>query len=522
MKQIDRDALKRFEELKRSIFNETDIDESLSAAQIEKHRRQLEEHPLEWMKFFFPRYAKYPFAPFHKKAVRRILSHEEWYEVLSWSRELAKSTIVMMVIMYLVLTGRRRMVLLSSATEDAATRLLAPFRANFEANRRIQQYYGEQVPKTGDWEENCFRTTGGAMFLGIGAGNAPRGLRNEEVRPDVLYQDDFDTDEACRNPDVLDKRWKWWNKAVYPTRSISVPTLIIWCGNIIAEDCCIVRAGNIAGNKDVKGNWDIVNIRDEHGKSTWPEKNTEEMIDEVLSKTDTVTVQGEYYNNPITEGKLFPEVKWGRVPDLRRFPFLVIYADPTTSEAKGTAKNKKGSLKAMFLLGKLDHTLYVIKGFLDKMTTAEFVGHFFALYQYARSKTGRAIYIYQENNSLQDPAFQQIFRPAIGEARKKTGVELTVTPDPRKKGDKATRIEAHLEPINREGFLVLNAAEKEDPGMKTLAEEFKYFTMALSFHADGMDCVEGGNFIIDQKLLELLPSSTVPMKTLASHSKNRQ
>lgn len=522
MKQIDRDALKRFEELKRSIFNETDIDESLSAAQIEKHRRQLEEHPLEWMKFFFPRYAKYPFAPFHKKAVRRILSHAEWYEVLSWSRELAKSTVVMMVIMYLVLTGRRRMILLSSATEDAAKRLLAPFRANFEANRRIQQYYGEQVPKTGDWEENCFKTTGGAMFLGIGAGNAPRGLRNEEVRPDVLYQDDFDTDEACRNPDVLQKKWDWWNGAVYPTRSISVPTLIIWCGNIIAEDCCIVRAGNIAKALEGQGHWDVINIRDEQGRSTWPEKNTEEMIEAVLSKTDTRTVQAEYYNNPITEGKLFPDVKWGRVPDLKRFPFLVIYADPTTSEAKGTAKNKKGSLKAMFLLGKLDHTLYVIKGFLDKMTTAEFVGHFFALYQYARSKTGHAIYIYQENNSLQDPVFQQVFRPAIGEARKKTGVELTVTPDPRKKGDKATRIEAHLEPINREGFLVLNAAEKEDPGMKTLAEEFKYFTMALSFHADGMDCVEGGNFIIDQKLLELLPSSTVPMKTLARHSKNRQ
>ena len=32
------------------------------------------------------------------------------------------------------------------------------------------------------------------------------------------------------------------------------------------------------------------------------------MIDEVLSKTDTVTVQGEYFNNPVTEGKLFPDV----------------------------------------------------------------------------------------------------------------------------------------------------------------------------------------------------------------------
>ena len=521
MKQIDRDALKRWEEIKRAEYNSTPIDESLSPAEIEKHRRHLEEHPIEWMQFFFPRYAKYPFAAFHKKAIKRLLSNDEWYEVLSWSRELAKSTVVMMVIMFLVITGRRKMILLSSATEEAAKRLLAPYRASFEANRRIRQYYGEQVPKAGDWEENCFKTTGGAMFLAIGAGNAPRGLRNEEVRPDVLYQDDFDTDEACRNPEVLEKRWRWWNKAVYPTRSISVPTLIIWCGNIIAEDCCIVRAGNIAGNKDVKGNWDIVNIRDDKGHSTWPEKNTEEMIDEVLSKTDTVTVQGEYFNNPITEGKLFPDVKWGKIPDLKRFPFLVIYADPTYSEAKGTAKNKKGSLKAMFLMGKLDRTLYVIKGFLGKMTTAEFVEHYFSLYQVARAKTGKAIYIFQENNSLQDPMFQQVFRPAIGKARKRLGIELSVTPDLRSKGDKATRIEAHLEPLNREGFLVLNEAEKEDPHMKLLADEFKFFTMALPFHADGMDCLEGGNFIIDEKIMSLQAVSTIPAKTLARHSKNR-
>lgn len=522
MRQIDRDALKRWEEIKQAEFNSTPIDESKSPAEIEKHRRYLEEHPTEWMQFFFPRYAKYPFAAFHKRAIKRILSHDEWYEVLSWSRELAKSTVVMMIIMFLVLTGRRRMILLISATEEAAKRLLAPYRASFEANRRIRQYYGEQVPKDGDWEESCFKTTGGAMFLGIGAGNAPRGLRNEEVRPDVLYQDDFDTDEACRNPEVLDKRWSWWNKAVYPTRSISVKTLIIWCGNIIAEDCCIVRAGNIATADKGQGHWDIVNIRDEQGRSTWPEKNTEEMIDAVLAKTDTRTIQGEYFNNPITEGKLFPDVKWGKVPGLNRFPFLVIYADPTYSEAKGTAKNKKGSLKAMFLMGKLDRTLYVIKGFLGKMTTAEFVEHYFTLFQIARAKTGKAIYIFQENNSLQDPMFQQVFRPAIGKARKRLGIELSVTPDLRSKGDKATRIEAHLEPLNREGFLVLNEAEKEDPYMKLLADEFKYFTMALSFHADGMDCLEGGNFIIDEKMMSFHSVSTISAKSMARQSKNRQ
>lgn len=515
MRLIDKQALRTWDDIKRSVYEDTPIDESLSEAEIDRDRKRLEAVPAEWMKFFFPMYAKAPFARFHLKAISRLLGHEEWYEVLSWSRELAKSTVVMMVIMYLVLTGRRRMVLLSSATEDAAKRLLAPYRANLESNRRIIQYYGEQF-NLGEWEDKCFKTKGGAMFLAIGAGNAPRGLRNEAVRPDILYQDDFDTDEDCRNPDVLDKKWDWWEKAVYPTRSISSPTLIIWCGNIIAEDCCITRAGKNADH------WDIVNIRDSKGRSTWPEKNTEEMIDTVLSKISTKAQQGEYFNNPLSEGKIFPAVKWGKVPALSRFPFLVVYADPTTSEAKGVAGNRKGSVKAMFLMGKLDSVLYIIKGFLGKMTTAEFVEHYFTLARTARMKTGKPLYIYQENNSLQDPVFQQVFLPAIAEERRRTGVALSVMPDARKKGDKATRIEAHLEPLNREGLLVLNSDEREDPSMKLLEDEFRYFTMALRFHADGVDCIEGGNWIIDEKMGELMPSSYISYKTLARRSKNRQ
>lgn len=515
MKQIDRDALKEWEAIKESIYNETPIDESMSPAQIEKHRLYLEAHPLEWMQFFFPKYAKYPFAPFQKQAINRLLGNPEWFEVLSWSRELAKSTIVMFVVLYLVLTGRKSTVMLASATQKAAARLLAPYRANLEANRRIIQYYGEQM-SVGEWSELEFKTRQGAAFYGVGAGDAPRGARNEAVRPEVLLVDDFDTDEECLNPDVLDKKWDWWEHALYPTRSTSEPLLVIFCGNIIAEDCCIVRAGRMADHHDV------VNIRDEQGRSTWPEKNTEEKIDRALSKISTKAQQAEYFNNPIIEGKIFPDVKFGKVPTLRRFPFLCIYADPTQSEAKGTAKNRKGSLKAVWLLGKLDRTLYVIKGFLGKMTTEEFVTHFFTLFIHSQRQGCVPIYLVQENNSLQDPFFQQVFRKAFAQKCRELGINLSVIPDEKKKTDKAVRIEANLEPLNREGLLVLNESEKDDPNMKGLVEEFRFFTMALKFHADGVDCVEGGNRFIDDKLAEMHPPVTIPRRVMSRRNKYRQ
>lgn len=277
-----------------------------------------------------------------------------------------------------------------------------------------------------------------------------------------------------------------------------------------------MRAGEKADH------WDIVNIRDDEGKSTWPTKNTEDMIDRILSKISTQTIQGEYFNNPVVEGKIFSTVKWGKVPPLRKFPFLCIYADPTSSEAKGSAKNKKGSLKAMWLLGKMDRTLYVIKGFLGKMTTDEFVTHYFTLYLHALMKGQRNIYLVQENNSLQDPFFQQVFKKVLAAKCKELGINISVIPDEKKKTDKALRIEANLEPLNREGLLVLNEAEQNDPNMQGLEEEFKFFSMSLKFHADGVDCVEGGNRFIDDKIGQMHPIHTTSYKTIAKRNKYRQ
>jgi hypothetical protein len=231
MKQIDRDALREWEELKENIKNSTPMDTSKSPAEIEKHRIYLEAHPIEWILYFFPKYAKYPFAPFHKKAILRIIGNPEWYEVLSWSRELAKSTVCMFIVMFLTLTGKKRNVVLTSNNETNAIRLLAPYRANLEANGRIKAYYGEQM-NLGNWTEKEFITKGGVAFRAFGAGQSPRGSRNEEIRPDVEILDDFDTDEECLNPDTINKKWEWFEKALYPTRSISEPTLILWCGNI--------------------------------------------------------------------------------------------------------------------------------------------------------------------------------------------------------------------------------------------------------------------------------------------------
>lgn len=501
MTQEERNALQRWAEHHKALAADVPVEDWLSQSEIDKKRKKLEEDPIKWIKYFFPKYAKYEFAPFHVRAIKRVIEHDEWYEVLSWSRELAKSIVAMFICMYLALTKRKRFFVLASATIDSAKRLLAPYKINFESNPRIRQFYGSQVT-LGQWTDGEFTAKCGAKFVALGAGSAPRGARNEEVRPDVIYMDDYDTDEDCRNPETLKKKWDWFEASLYPTRSISEPTLILWCGNIIAKDCCIKKAGAKARH------WDIVNIRDKDGHSTWPAKNTEEQIDTVLSNISTKSAQAEYFNNPVSEGTIFKYLPFGKVPPLKKFKFLIAYGDPAYSDSK----KKASSTKALWLIGKHKGVYYIIKGFLARELNATFIGWYFDIMEYVGGKTN--VYYYMENNKLQDPFFNQVFKPLLREECNHRNKQLYIKGDERKKTDKATRIEANLEPIDRNCEWVFNEEERDNPHMQELINQFKLFEMHLPYNADGPDCIEGGITILENKVVEMEPTVTISYEEL--------
>jgi hypothetical protein len=98
-------------------------------------------------------------------------------------------------------------------------------------------------------------------------------------------------------------------------------------------------------------------------------------------------------------------------------------------------------------------------------------------------------------------------------------VQLFIAPDEERKTDKATRIEANLEPLNREGNLILNEAERDDPHMKRLEDQFKLFTLRLKFPADGPDCVEGGLRILKRKVQQLEPVVTLRPNRNRNHKR---
>lgn len=503
----DKYAFKEWEEYLKALRTDTALEADKSKADIEKHRLSLERDPVAWMRYMFPNYATSEFAPFHKRFIKRAIENAEWYEVISWARELAKDTVVMMTMMFLNLTGKKKFTIFVSSSYDAACDLLLPYMLNFEANSRIEAYYGPQRT-FGSWEKGNFTTKCGARYVAIGAGQSPRGKKNEALRPDSLVLTDLDTDEDTRNKDTIDKRWDWVEKALIPTRSISKPLLTLFLGNVIAKDCCITRAGKMADN------WDIVNVRTKEGVSSWPAKNSEEMIDRVLEKISTKAAQGEYFNNPLSEGDIFKEENWGKCPPLSKLPYALVYADPSPSNKD---KQKKGtSFKSAFLMGYKDGVFYVYKGFLEQTGTDNFINWFYDLRDWVGKKV--LVYNYIENNSLQDPFYEQVFKPKFLETGKTNGY-INITPDTRKKPEKAVRIEGTLEPLWRMGQLVFNVDEKGNPHMQRLVEQFKLFNMQMKAPADGPDCIEGGVWVLNQKIQVVSPAD---FKTFSKHYNSKR
>jgi hypothetical protein len=489
----NKQAIQEWEEFLDNIRNSTPVDLNETIEQKAVRIKKLEADPEAWFKYYFPKYSFSEPAEFHKKSTRKVLKAHRLYQRRAWARGLAKSTRRMFEMFYKKFAQKFKVnMLLISKSETNAMRLLSPYRANLEANQRLINDYGTQG-KTGKWKEEEFITLDGSSFRAVGAEQNPRGAKLEEMRINVVVFDDVDDDEVCRNPERTEQRWLWIEQAVIPTVDISKDYFIFFDNNIIAEDSMAVRAEKFADDVE------LVNIRDEFGHSVW-DKNSEADIDYMLSKVSWESGQKEYFNNPVSQGKTFKEMIYGKCPPMKDLPFIIAYADPATSNKdKPTVKSKAfNSCKAVVVVGYVNLKFYVYKVFVDNTSNSNFIDWLYAAKDYIGERS--QAYFIIENNTLQDPFYQQVFLPMIfqkGNERKGKDV-LPITPDDRDKPDKWFRIEGTLEPKNRLGQLILNEDEKNNPHMQRLEAQFKS-AKPTSKELGGPDAIEGAVKIIENK-----------------------
>ncbi|MGJ1287599.1 hypothetical protein [Sphingobacterium sp. UBA6308] len=480
-KLTNRQVSIRWDEYLNEIRLTTDVKADESYADKQKRIKRLEADQEAWFEYYFPNFATSKPALFHKKATRRLIKNQRWFELRMWSRELAKSTRAMMEILYLALVKKeiRNIVLVSNSLENAA-RLLAPFKKTLEQNKRIINDYGIQERLVG-WTETEFTTRLGVSFRALGAGQSPRGMRNDNYRVDFILIDDIDTDEECRNQKRIKDKFKWIQEALIPTVSVSGNYRILVCGNRIAKICVVSLCESLADYVNQ------INIRDKYSKSSWPQKNSEADIDRILSLISYISQQKEYFNNPITEGTVFIEMSYKRMRRLTDYKWLVCYTDPSFKDTK------KNDYKATVLVGRWNDEFHVIKAFCEQTTTAKMIEWHYMIADFVKEAV--PVYYLMEANFIQDTLIQEFYKKSIEGDRK----VIPLKGDHRKKAEKFTRIESLLEPLNSNQKLWLNEAEASNPHMKRLEEQFLALEPGSSAHDDAPDAVEGAIWTINNK-----------------------
>lgn len=492
-------AQRDWEAYRKNLVASTPVPQETVQEKSERIRR-LEKDPFEWYRYYFPKYCTSDFADFQKRSSRRVLKNDELYMVKPWAREHAKSVISMMDELYLMMTGKLKNMLMVSYSFDNAVELAMPTIINLESNNRLINDYGHQVG-LGSWANGKWVTCTGISIRAIGLGQNPRGTRNEEKRPDYIRLDDADSDELCRNPERVKNAWRWVERALFPCMSITGSKRFIFVGNIIAKDSIITRAMEKADYAEV------VNILDKNNEPTWKERYTIAQVNYMLSKMSYIAQQQEYFNNPITEGTVFKVINHKRLEPLNRYKFLVAYGDPSFKSGK------KNDFKAIALVGFYKGEYHVLKAYCLQTTSNEMAKWYKYIHDYVDSKT--PLYCIMESNATQDLIYDQVTAYI---AENEWG--FSISADTRQKGDKFSRIESLLEPLNSQGKLWFNEKEKTNEHMQRGVEQMEALEPALSAHDDFPDALHGAVSIIKEKTIAAQPAHIGNIAAVKKRSKH--
>lgn len=472
-------ALRKWESYIKGFRYSGNIDYFEDDAQKHSRISTLESSFTAWAKYYFPNVCKSEFADWHKKYAKYVIDNPQSYASIQVSRDMAKSSVTALLFLYLYYKNEFKSLGYFSHIQAQAEMLLNAFKVAFEKNEGLIRDYGSQIGAF--WTSTKFVTVRGVSFRAIGAGQNPRGEKNEDAdRFDVQIFDDFDDPEVCRNPERLDNHWKYVLGDCFPAMHVSGKRRIVFLNNKIDEDCIIHRASEHA--KTIKNSLVIkVNLVNKQGKSNWPEAYTDEQCKEMIALVAD-EAETEYMNNPSKKGTTFKK-EWftfRKLPPLNRYKMLVAYLDG------GFKKTKTSDTKALVCLGMIDGEIHVRKVYVDNVSIETMIGWHYDLDRFLKAGNATCMYYMEEVFLL------GLLHDHFDAAAKTHGFRIPVIGDKRKKPDKDLRISNTAGYFERNN-IIFDESLKDDRYMKRLMTQYLRFRMGLqNIEKDGPDAMEGG------------------------------
>jgi predicted phage terminase large subunit-like protein len=437
-----------------------------------------------FVKTYFPLLAAKKCGKFQLDAANCLKSAKETRALFEWARGHAKSShLSLMIPLWLKIQQPRQInvMILVSKSEEMAVRLLSDLQAELQYNQTFIHDFGDQM-RSGSWADGEFHTTDGCLFVALGRGQSPRGLKDRGKRPDYIVVDDIDDDELIRNPRRVGEALDWVLTALAGTMEMGRGRFVM-VGNRIGKDSILSRFATRPGVHHT-----IVNALDKHGLPSWPENYTPDEIRKMREFVGERRFQKEYMNNPVNEGSVFQKkhIQYGPILDLKFYKTLICYTDPSF-KSSATA-----DFKATMLIGKTpEGQFHVVKAFADQTSVMQMVSWHYTIMAYVDGKV--PVLYYMESNFL-----QELLLDEFKKAGNLSGQQIPIRGDARKKPDKFARVEA-MQPLFERGLIILNQKEKDSNGMTVLEEQLLMFEKGSKSHDDAPDALEGAIWLLSQR-----------------------
>lgn len=350
--------------------------------------KRIEKDYVTWFEYYFPNYAKVPCAWFHRQGAQEIIDNDVIMALWEIYRSGAKSVHVDMGIpLYLMYTGRLRYMLLIGETEDKAHKLLSACQAQLVYNKRLINDYGCRY-KQGDWSSGEFLTSDGVRFTALGFGQDPRGVREEEQRPDYIAVDDVDTRRHVNNDRLMREAVEWifedlmgcfdeadgsTRRFVYANNNFHKNSIT---NRLKKQFKVLAEKSRQEGEKPIHRVLTVPAVKDlTTFEPNWPEKTSAEHWRKKYRSIPSRSFMREYMHVHVEDGKVFKaeDIQWKKMLPLNEYDALVFYGD--------LSYKAQACHKGMILVGKKDREFHFIYCFLRQQSRTVLAKWLYDLYE---------------------------------------------------------------------------------------------------------------------------------------------
>ncbi|MBM9499685.1 hypothetical protein JWG44_05400 [Leptospira sp. 201903071] len=275
---------------------------------------------LFFCRHYFPHYFSIPFGEQQMELIHLIQSYRSTRNkdgsknripirsLVALSRGFGKSTILTLCgVLWLLLTGTWKFPILISSTLNQAKEFLRKIQEEIEDNAALAKDFPELLPKKDikgqnvSWSDFDLVFMGGFRVIAKGWGNAIRGKRHKNFRPDALLMDDPDEEKDVESESTMRRKYRWLERAALKLGTVwGIDAILSY--TTIAPNC----VGEYVFNSERYKEWirkkyqALVTDPDGTERSSWPAGAPLDLLQKERDE-DPITFAQERQNDPLPE-----------------------------------------------------------------------------------------------------------------------------------------------------------------------------------------------------------------------------